>query len=332
MVTPPRPDRPGAPGVMMPTAAVTPAVRRIDHIIIRIGDERYDDFYALFAETLRLPTPWPPTDHPTLRSGGVYAGNVDFELLYVPGSHLRDQAQLYGVVFEAWASDPGEFARRGLPYLPVPYIQTDPGKPPATLWMNYFLPGLIGSSLWQRALFGLKRIIPNRLWLRSAAQSGENAKAVQFIFNAVYRSGVVFGVKYNPIWRDIDAERRISAAQLEMRAGGVLGLVRVKEVVVGTTQLTQTSSIWRKLLRPAIEETGLCWQVGDGPALRVIAAERDGLHHMVWEVASLADAQAALEDLGLLGAVLADEITLDPVQCYGLDIRLVEAPGGFSGW
>jgi hypothetical protein len=70
--------------------------------------------------------------------------------------------------------------------------------------------------------------------------------------------------------------------------------------------------------------------VGDGPSLRVITAERDGIHHMVWEVASLADAQAALASLGLLGSVMPDEVTLDPAKCFGLDIRLVEAPGGFS--
>jgi hypothetical protein len=115
-----------------------------------------------------------------------------------------------------------------------------------------------------------------------------------------------------------------------MRAGGILGLIRVKEVVVGTTQLTQSSGLWRTLLRPAIEETGLCWQAGDGPALRVITAEQDGIHHMVWEVVSLADAQEALATLDLLGLVMTDEITLDPLKCFGLDIRLVEAPGGFS--
>ncbi len=332
MATPPVTDAPDAHTMAHRPAAVTPAVRRIDHLIIRVDDAQYDDFYALFAETLRLPTPWPPTEHPTLRSGGVFAGNVDLELLYVPSPHITDQAVLYGVVFEAWASDSREFTRRKLDYLPIPYLKSEAGKPPAPLWMNYFLPGLIGSNLWQRLLFGLKKLIPDRVWIRRATQSGESARAVQFMFNAVYRHGVVFAVKYNPVWRDIDAERRVSVAQLDMRAGGVLGLVRVREVVVGTTQLTQTSSLWRTLLRPAIEETGLCWQVGDGPALRVIAAEQDGLHHMVWEVASLADAQAALEQLGLLGVVMADEISLDPTQCYGLDIRLVEAPGGFSEW
>ena len=310
---------------------MTPAVRRIDHLIVRVDDSRYDELYALFADTLRLPTPWPPTEHPTMRSGGIFAGNVDFELLSVPAGHITDQAELYGVVFEAWEENPAnQLVQRGFGYLPTAYTQNEAGKPTTSLWMNYLLESFWQSNRWQKLLFGLKRLIPDPMWLRNSSSSGSNAGAVQWIFNQVFRQGIVFLVKYDPAWRDIDAERRISKAQLEMRAGGILGLIRVKEVAVGTTQLTESSALWRKLLRPAIEETGLCWQVGDGPALRVITAARDGIHHMVWEVASLADAQAALESLALLGTVMPDEITLDPAKCFGLDIRLVEAPGGFA--
>jgi hypothetical protein len=50
----------------------------------------------------------------------------------------------------------------------------------------------------------------------------------------------------------------------------------------------------------------------------------------VWEVASLEKAQEALASLNLLGVVMPDEITLDPAKSFGLDIRLVEAPGGFT--
>lgn len=310
---------------------VTPLVRRIDHLIIRVDDSRYDEFYALMADTLRLPTPWPPTEHPAMRSGGIFAGNVDFEILYVPSERIKDQAELYGIVFEAWEEGTAQLHARRMAYVPAPYVQHERDKPPVLLWMSYFLDSFWSSNGWLKLLFALKKLIPDELWIRNAARSGSNAKSVQWIFNQVYHQGIVFLVKYNPVWRDIDAERRISSAQLEMRAGGVLGLIRVKEVAVGTTQLTHSSALWRRLLRPAIEETGLCWQPGDGPALRLITAEQDGIHHMVWEVASLADAKAALAELDLLGAVMTDEITLDPGKCFGLDIRLVEAPGGFAG-
>lgn len=313
-------------------------VRRIDHVIIRVDDSRYDEFYALFADTLRLPTPWAPTEHPTMRSGGIFAGNVDLEVLYVPSDRLAEQtvgqAQFYGVVLEAWTENTKDsaegLAKRGIPYLPVEYTSREVGKPRKLLWVNYFLESFWQSNYWLGLLFGMKKLLSDSMWLRWVNGFGENAKSTEWMFNQVYPDGVVFLVKYNPAWREIDAERRISKAHLEMRAGGVLGLIRVKEVVIGTTQLTHSSALWRKLLRPAIEETGLCWQVGDGPALRVITAEKDGIHHMVWEVASLSDAREALETLDLLGSVMADEITLDPEKCFGLDIRLVEAPGAFT--
>jgi hypothetical protein len=304
-------------------------VRRIDHLIIRVDDSCYDALYSLFADTLRLPTPWPPTEHPTMRSGGIFAGNVDFEILYVPSDDIRDQAELYGAVFEALDENASGLSERGFVYLPTAYTRKEPGKPRKHLWTNFFLESFWPRNRWQKILFGIKKFVPDAWWIQSSTSSDANPKTVQWVFNQVYRKGIVFLVTYNKRWRDIDAERRISRAQLEMRGGGVLGLIRVKEVAVGTTQLTSTSALWRKLLRPAVEETGLCWQVGDGPALRVITAERDGLHHMVWEVASLAEAQAALAELDLLGAVMPDEITLDPSKCFGLDIRLVEAPGGF---
>lgn len=314
----------------------TPVVRRIDHIIIRIDDSQYEEFYSFLADTLRLPTPWPPTEHPAMRSGGIFAGNVDFEILYVPSESAADpdeadRAKLYGIVWEAWEESTAELMQRGLSYLPTPYFQHERGKPPKLLWMNYFFESFVGSNGWQKLIFGMKKLIPDKLWIQSATRSSGNAKAVQWMFNQVFKDGIVFMVKYNPAWRNIDAERRISLAQLEMRAGGVLGLIRVKEIAVGTTQLMQSSARWRKLLYPAIEETGLCWQAGDGPALRVITAENDGIHHMVWEVVSLAEARETLSKLDLLGLDTPDEITLDPAKCFGLDIRLVEAPGAFTG-
>ncbi len=310
--------------------STTPVVRRIDHLIIRIDENQYDELYAFFADTLRLPTPWPPTEHPTMRSGGIFAGNVDLEILYVPTDPVIHQAQLYGVVLEAWGENSDALATRGFSYLPTAYTHKEMGKPPTLLRMNYFLESFWQRNAWQTLLFGLKKLIPDSLWLKGSSRSQGNPEPFRWIFNKVYHQGIVFLVRFNPAWRDIDAVRRIGKTQLEMRSGGTLGLIRVKEVAVGTTQLTQSSARWRKLLRPAVEETGLCWQVGDGPSLRVITAERDGIHHMVWEVASLADAQAALASLGLLGSVMPDEVTLDPAKCFGLDIRLVEAPGGFS--
>jgi hypothetical protein len=195
--------------------------------------------------------------------------------------------------------------------------------------MNYMLDLLGPGNGWQKFFFGLKRFVPDGVWPQNLL--GGRDHSVAWLFNHLYPQGVVAVAEHDPHGRDLEAERRISTAQLEARAGGLLGLIRIKEVAIGTTQLAESGARWRDLLHPAIEETVFCWQVGDGPALRLIAAERDELHHMVWEVASLPYARAALAARGLLGTTRPDELTIDAASCFGVDIRLVEAPGGFVG-
>jgi hypothetical protein len=303
------------------TSTETPIVRRIDHILVRVDDAQYDALYTLLADTLRLPAPWPPTEYPSLRSGGIFAGNVDLEILYTPADRRRGPARCHGLVFEAWSEDTGVLAQRGIAFLPVTQAGAAPHQPTTARGAYTFFAPMFGGTPWSRTRFSLKRLAATKFRMGNAGRG----HALEFMFDDIYRHGVAVMAAYDPARRDVNAARRISAAQLAARSGGALGLVRVREVVIGTTQLTASSSQWRSLLRPAREETALCWQSGDGPAIRVIASDHDGIHHLIWEVVSLAHAQAVLEDLGLLGLVLPDALTLDPEQCCGLDIRLVEA-------
>jgi hypothetical protein len=304
----------------------TPIVRRIDHIMIRVPDPAYDRLHALLTGILELPTPWPVTHHPAFKSGGVFAGNVDLELLRVATDPPGEQASLYGVVFEAWSEHTGELAARGIPYLLSPYVSAEAGKAPTTLWTNVFFSGLLGSNTRMKALFAARRLAPDWLWSRlSPKNSADDVNGVEFMFNRVYGNGIVFMVSYNPAWRNVDAERRANRAELRQRAGGALGLVRVQEVGIGTTNLTSSAIAWRSLLRPALEVDAMCWQPGDGPAVRIVAADQDAIRYLIWEVESLDRAQAALEELELLGAVFDNQITINPELIFGLDIRLVDS-------
>jgi hypothetical protein len=303
-----------------------PIVRRIDHIIIRVDDsEVYDRLYHHFSELLQLPTPWPVTEHPSMVSGGIFAGNVDFELLRIPvEKEPVPEARLYGLVFETWSEDFTRLATRDIPYLPAPYNREEGGKQ-VQLWMNLFLPDMLGSNPWMKLTFGIKRLIPDSLWMRLFSKNtADYQKSTRFFFNRVYRDGIVFVVKYNPGWRAVDTERRRSVADFGARRGGALGLIKVKEVVVGTTNINAAAARWHNLLRPTTENSATSWQVGDGPEIRLIAADHDALHHLVWQVESLADAAEVLEDLQMLGRVTDDEVAIDPAALYGLDIRLVE--------
>jgi hypothetical protein len=304
----------------------TPIVRRIDHLIIRVPDPAYDQLHTLLTGVFALPVPWPVTHHPAFKSGGVFAGNVDLELLRVVTDPPGEQARLYGLVFEAWSEQTDELAARGIPYLRSPYISAEAGKAPTTLWTNVFFSGLLGSHARMKALFAARRLSPDWLWTRLAPKnSADNVNGVEFMFNRIYGNGVVFMVSYNPAWRNVDTERRAHIAELAQHAGGALGLVRVQEVGIGTTNLTASAIAWRSLLRPALEVDAMCWQPGDGPAVRVVASDQDAIRYLIWEVESLDRAQAVLEDSELLGAVFDDQITINPELIFGLDIRIVES-------
>lgn len=305
----------------------TPVVRRVDHVILRVDAASYDRVYRLFSTTLHLPTPWPITQHPAFRSGGIFAGNVDFEILYVPSRPALRGVQLYGLAFETQMQDFARLTTRGIPYIATPYMQQEADQTePALLWTNVFLRDFLGSTPWMKTMFALRNLTPDNVWLAAISRgSAKKASGAEFLFNQIYRHGIVFLVKYNPGWRAVDAERRRSVADFIGRGGGTLGLVSVKEVVIGVTNLSVAVQRWGNLLRPAQELSTSAWQVGDGPAVRLIAARTDALHHLVWEVESLAAAWEVLQDLRLLGEVHDDEITLDKAALGGLDIRLVEA-------
>lgn len=313
-----------------------PVVRRVDHVIIRVDDPYYDQLYALLSETFQLPTPWPINEQPGFKSGGIFAGNVDFEILRVAPNGADAQAaspeaEIYGVVFEAYSAfadyrdDLGELAERGVPYIPTPYVVDSDGGQTDTWWVNIFLGRLLGSNRWMDLFFLYKRLIPDSLWLRLASSGfGNNQAGARFLFDKVYANGIVFLVKYNPTWRDIDAERDDNARQLRSREGGPLGVTRVKSIEVGLRDFAALRTRWQALLAPhtAVDES--TWQVGDGPAIRLVPDSRNKIRSMVWQVGSLERAEAFLRSQGMFGGANDGEIVVDPAALFGLDIRLVE--------
>ncbi|MFN2203432.1 MAG: hypothetical protein ACK2UO_19710 [Caldilineaceae bacterium] len=303
----------------------TPIVRRVDHLVIRVAESAYRQLFSMFAGALQLPSHRRATQRSAYTGGSVYAGNVDFRLLPAPAGVFDTAAQFYGLVLETQSQDLSRLSARGIPYIPAPYLMPQPGQEPALLRVNVFLGGYLGATPSMRALFALNKLVPDSVWMRTLAREApDRIQGAKFMVNHVYRDGMVFLVKYNPGWRATDAERRRSIADFIARRGGSLGLISVKEVVIGTTNLMSAYARWHKLLYPAEETDQGCWQLGDGPAIRLIAAEQDAIHHLVWEVESLAEAYQVLGDMGLLGRVLDEEIRIKRDMMGGLDIRLVE--------
>lgn len=271
--------------------ATTPAtypIRQIDHIMIRADAPA--NLYALFTETLRLPVAWPLESRGGVTSGGVGFGNVNVEAIQFPGQKSSG-AQLIGFGFEPAPLGEclTEFDRRGIKYGEVrPFISTEPD--------------------------GSKRTLFTNVTLLQFSDSDRPRDATMHIFLS----------EYNPAYVDVEQRDERLHNELVRSGGGPLGVSAVKEIVIGASDFTVASSLWDRLLAPRHPVAPGLWQVGEGPAIRVVRAKENRLHGLIISVVSLRRAKIFLQEKGLLGPVSGREVTIDPSKIYGLNIRLVE--------
>jgi hypothetical protein len=265
-----------------------PPVRRIDHIMIRTDDP--GKLYALFTGTLQLPVAWPLATRGGVTSGGVGFGNTNVEAIQFPGQ-TRSHALLAGFGFEPspLAECLAELDRRDVTYgEPRPFVVTGQDGSKQTLFTN--------------------------VTLRQFSDADRPADATMHIFLS----------EYSPTYVDIEQRRARLRRELQERSGGPLGVRVVKEVIVGAADLKAATRLWGRLLEPWRPSAPGLWQVGDGPAIRVVRAGESKLQGFVISVVSLRLAKAVLRERGLLGSVTEKDATIDPSKIQGLNIRLVE--------
>jgi len=267
-----------------------PPIRRIDHIMIRADDPA--NLYAFFTEVLRLPVAWPlMSPREGVATGGVGFGNVNVEAIRFPGQKGQpSRAQLLGFGFEpsSLAECLAELDRRGLSYGERrPLVATGQDGSKNTLWTNVTL---------------------------RQFSDGEAADATMHVFLS----------EYSPAYVNVEQRRERLRRQLAESGGGPLGVEAVKEVTVGVTDLAVARGLWQKLLDPTPLSGSGTWQVGDGPAIRLLPAAENTTHGLVLSVASLPKARAFLRERDLLGTDSQQEATIDPSKIEGLNIRLVE--------
>ena len=80
-------------------------------------------------------------------------------------------------------------------------------------------------------------------------------------------------------------ERRLLEAN-----GGRLGVRRLAEVVVGTSDVAAAVARWDRLLAPVLSVDGV-WTLAHGPRLRVVPSESERIECLVVEVESVAAAE-----------------------------------------
>ena len=235
-----------------------PPIRRIDHIMIRADDPA--KLYAFFTETLQLPVAWPMmSPREGVATGGVGFGNVNVEAIRFPGQKSQpSRAQLLGFGFEpsSLAESLAELDRRGISYGERrPLIATGQDGSKNTLWTNVTL---------------------------RQFSDGEAADATMHVFLS----------EYSPTYVNVEQRRERLRRQLAESGGGPLGVEAVKEVIVGVTDLEAARGLWQKLLDPTPLSGSRTWQVGDGPAIRLLQAGENTTQGLVISVASLPRAKS----------------------------------------
>jgi len=164
----------------------------------------------------------------------------------------------------------------------------------------------------------------SRLWTHASSNTAASTRGGTIVFDHVYHDGMILLCEYNKELHDVEQARAADHATLDSRQGGPLGLEAIQEIIVGVTDLAAVEPLWQILLAPTAPSSPGFWQIGKGPAIRLIRHARNGPQALVWKVASLEQAKQFLSEKGLLGTVLEQQITIAPSKVQGLDIRLVE--------
>jgi hypothetical protein len=265
-----------------------PTVRQIDHIMIRAGNP--SDVYGLLADTLQLPVAWPLTSpREGVTTGGVGVGNVNLEAIRFP-DQTEQRPRLLGIALEPSPLDQAmrQLTLRGLTVgNRREIVGSRPDGSRGPLWTN--------------------------VTLRQFSDSDNPAEGIVHVFLSEYSAAYVDG-----------KERRARLRrQLAASGGGPLGITDVKEVVVGVSDLASARRFWQRLLEPAASAGPDQWQVGDGPAIRLVPADQNRVEALVMRVASLDRAKTFLRDNGLLGKEADGQVTIASSKLGAVDLRLV---------
>ena len=265
-------------------------VRQVDHVMIRTGDP--NQLFEFFVDVLQLPVAWPlMSPRAGVTTGGVSFGNVNVEAIQSPGQ-TDNRPRLIGFAFEPseLPSALRELDRRGITYGPLrPVVSRASDGSANTLWTN--------------------------VTLQQFSDSDSPADATVHIFLS----------EYSPTYVNVAERRDRLRSDLIAKQGGPLGVEALKEIIIGVRDLDGARALWQKLLGPTRASELSVWQVGEGPAIRLVAAGTTAVQELVIRVASLQRASTFLREKGLLGTASAGEATIDPSRLNGLRFRLVEA-------
>jgi hypothetical protein len=89
----------------------------------------------------------------------------------------------------------------------------------------------------------------------------------------------IFLSECSPAYVNVDDRRARLRAQLLNNGGGALGVIDVKEVVIGAVDIEAARRLWQKLLDPTPSAPSNTWQVGRGLPYASCRPTRTGSRH-----------------------------------------------------
>lgn len=126
-----------------------------------------------------------------------------------------------------------------------------------------------------------------------------------------------------------DYKYRLEMDTMEMKAadslktihGGGLGIIALKEIVVGCTDLTSYSNALSKL--PGIKkEKNNLFRFSKGPSIRLVNSDSEGIQKIILTVHSLAAARGFLKQKNMSGESTKNAVMINPEAIEGLRIEL----------
>lgn len=316
-----------------------PIVRRLDHVNIVVPRPRA--LFDFLTQQLGIPIERPWARFPAFESGQAMLGIGHEPITYAPGRQtgVAVDAGLFALAFEPAPIELArqELARRGIPHS-IPFEFTvmyriDPdafaldelageGKR-RRRWTLITLGGFLGdetsadeASRWPRRGDGrgaaslgraVGRLASGRLGGPLMARLGS---VRPFVFLCAFKSF------------DVAESRAVTAGELARRGGGPLGLLGASEIIVSARDFAEEWRRWRRLLYPTQPDELGRWELGDGPALKLVEGNEDAIQALIWNVSSLGKAADWLKGKGWLGNTHEDEVSIAPEPLQGLDVRL----------
>lgn len=241
--------------------------------------------FKLFRDAFQLPEVWPYQRFGEFASGGLSLGNTVLEFVNIPSENDPGR----GTKFKGIALEPVADADAAVIELKKRGIAHGEPRP------------------FKIQVGGQERVG----WVN--VQLTDMPPSDAFVFLCDYKS------------REWIAEGRSTASQeLVRRGGGPLGILSLKEIVVGVRSVEEASGKWGRLLESWERGAAPVFALSSGPRIRLVRADAEGIQGIVVRVKSKKQAGQFLAKNKMLGDSKAGGLSIAPESVGGLMITLDE--------